>query len=144
MEELYGQLSLLPTVCPATNIGKANKIVSRIFEEEFKGFSVTTVQFAVLVHIHVMESPGCTELAERLGSDPSTISRIIDTLEGKQLVRTCRGEDRRTCVYCLTDEGSAAIRQALAGWQRANARVIEKIGSDRWQDTLDLLRHLQE
>lgn len=144
IDKLFDQLPLVPQVCPASNLGKAYKIVSRIFEEEFRGFSVTTVQFSILVHIQILERPGCTELAEHLGSDPSTISRIIDTLEHKKLVNSRCGADRRTRMYCLTDAGRAAIKEGLAGWQRANARVLERIGDDRWQDALALLRLLQQ
>ncbi|TVR29591.1 MAG: MarR family transcriptional regulator [Spirochaetaceae bacterium] len=143
-QELFDRLPIVPQICPAYNLGKAYKIVSRIFEEEFKGFSVTTVQFSILVHIQILDGPGCNELAEHLGSDPSTISRIIDTLETKKMVNSRCGSDRRTRRYCLTDSGRAAIKEGLAGWQRANARVLERIGDDRWQEALALLRLLQQ
>ena len=143
-DRLFDELPVVPQVCPASNLGKAYKIILRIFEEEFKGSSVTSVQFSILVHIQIMDEPGCTELAEEIGSDPSTISRIVDTLERKNLVNSRCGKDRRTRMYCLTDGGRAAIKEGLSSWQRANARVLEKIGADRWQDSLALLRMLQQ
>jgi DNA-binding MarR family transcriptional regulator len=141
---LFEQLQIVPQICPGTNIGKAHKSVVRIFEEEFREISITPVQFSVLVHIRILDEPGCSELAEQLGSDPSTISRIVDTLDRKQLIHSRAGTDRRTRRYTLTDTGVDSIKRGLECWTRANDRIMQKIGLKRWGEALELLRLLSD
>lgn len=143
-DALFAQLGVVPQVCPASNLGKAYKSVVRVFEEEFKDAAVTTIQFSVLVHIQVLDKPGCSDLATHLGSDPSTISRIIDTLVKKGLVNSRCGLDRRTREYCLTPAGTDAVQTGLEAWSRSHRRIMERIGVERWDQLLSLLQLLND
>ncbi len=116
----------------------------RVFEESFKDATVTTIQFSVLVHIQVLDKPGCSDLAAQLGSDPSTVSRIIETLVRKGLVNSRCGADRRTREYCLTPAGVEAVQAGLRSWSDAHRRIMERIGVERWEQLLALLQFLND
>ncbi len=139
---LIEQLEQIPEICPATQIGKAYKSIVRIFEEEFRNSCITPTQFGVLVHVGILGEPGGSELAAKLGSDPSTISRILDTLENKDLVSSRPGTDRRTHLYSLTDAGRTAIEDGLASWERARSRVLAGVEENEWRHTLESLQAL--
>ena len=130
--ELIQNLEQIPELCPATQVGRAYKSILRIFEEEFRSACVTATQFQVLVHIGFLDAPGGSELAKRLGSDPSTISRILDTLETKELIESRAGQDRRTRHYELSDYGTKAVQDGLASWERARNRVLSDMQSSDW------------
>lgn len=137
--ELIDQLERIPERCPATQVGKAYKSIVRIFEDEFRNSCITPTQFSVLVHIGILGEPGGSELATKLGSDPSTISRILDILENKEMVDSRPGTDRRTHLYSLTGAGRTAIEDGLASWERARSRVLEGVEDSEWRRTLESL-----
>lgn len=143
-EELMKNLVSVPEFCPATQIGKAYKAVLRIFEEEFRESCVTSTQFSTLVHVSLLGEPGGSELAQKLGSDPSTVSRVLDTLEAKGMVTSRPGSDRRTHRYSLTDQGINAISDGLASWERAKSRVLAEVDTDVWKNTLKTLHVVGE
>ncbi len=139
VDELLEELEAVTTICPASRIGKVYKAISRIFEEEFRGGKVTNAQFQILVHIKMLEGPGCSELANYIGSDPSTVSRIVDTLEQKGYVTSKQGKDKRTQRYSLSRKGVTAVKEGIRNWQNAYSRIIEQVGEKRWTQMQKLL-----
>jgi len=138
------ELEMITATCPGYNLGKAYKRVTREFEKEFRESNLTLAQFALLVNIGVDEPASGTEVAARLGSDLSTISRTIELLVKRGLVFQKRGEDRRVRVYCLTQDGRDALADAIPKWRRAKQRTLQTVDSRAWRETLRLLRDLGE
>lgn len=139
---LNRELERVIETCPGYNLGKAYKNVTRLFEEEFRASELTLPQFAVLVNIGVTESATASEVAERLGSDLSTISRTMDIVVRRGLVEERRGQDRRVRVYRLTPEGQRTLNEALGQWKRAKRRVLAHVDSRSWHATLTSLHQL--
>jgi DNA-binding MarR family transcriptional regulator len=139
---LNRELQRVIETCPGYNLGKAYKNVTRLFEEEFRTSELTLPQFAVLVNIGVTESATSSEVAERLGSDLSTISRTMDIVVRRGLVEESRGQDRRVRVYRLSSEGQRTLNDALEQWKRAKRRVLGKVDSRSWHATLTALHQL--
>jgi DNA-binding MarR family transcriptional regulator len=128
--------------CPGYNLGKAYKRVVRQFEEEFRSSELTLPQFAVLVNTGVDEPASGTEIARRLGSDVSTTSRTMDVLERRGLVKESRGEDRRVRMYELTPAGCEALDEALSKWDHIRRRILDNLGQQEWETTLNTLKKL--
>ncbi len=137
-------LWMLPQVCPASHLNMAYKAVKRVFENEFRASPLTSVQFAILVHLSLYEPISSAELAERLGSDPSTVSRNMDALEDRNLVDVKRGEDRRERVYRLADTGRRILDDTVPIWRKAQHRVLRQVGRGEWQRALRVLRRIQQ
>src|SRR5258706_3906504 len=78
------------------------------------GFSTT--QFMVLGLIErAQEAEPCTigSIAGKLGTDPATVVRTVDSLEKRGLVERCRDKhDRRQVFVVFTDAGRAARTEA--------------------------------
>lgn len=136
------ELELITTICPGYNLGKAYKRVTRDFEKEFRESNLTLAQFALLVNIGRAEPASGSEVAVRLGSDLSTISRSIELLVRRGLVLQKRGEDRRVRVYCLTDAGHEALAEVIPKWKRARRATLARVDRGTWRKTLKLLRQL--
>jgi DNA-binding MarR family transcriptional regulator len=83
-----------------------------------------------------------TEVAERLGSDVSTVSRTIEAVVQRGLVRQSRGTDRRVREYRLTEAGREELRNAIPRWHEAKDRVLEKVGTHSWNSTLHILKQV--
>ncbi|MFW5789415.1 MAG: MarR family winged helix-turn-helix transcriptional regulator [Spirochaetota bacterium] len=136
------ELERITATCPGYNLGRAYKKVTREFEKEFRESRLTLAQFALLVNIGRGEPATGSEVAARLGSDVSTISRTIELLIDRGLVRQERGVDRRVRVYSLTDAGREALEEAIPKWRRAKRRTLEGIDRAAWRTTLRQLRAL--
>jgi DNA-binding MarR family transcriptional regulator len=135
-------LELIVATCPGYNLGKAYKKVTREFEQEFRSSNLTLAQFALLVNIGRREPATGSEIAHRMGSDLSTISRTIELVVDRGLVSQERGQDRRVRVYRLTEQGHQALAEAIPKWRRARQRSLSHVDRQVWQQTLRQLRHL--
>jgi DNA-binding MarR family transcriptional regulator len=73
-----------------------------------------------------------TELAKATGLSLSRISRIVDTLEARELVeRRSSAEDARAVEAHLTDAGLVLIREAQSShFASVNDRFFEQLSSD--------------
>lgn len=136
------RLADIPAVCPAYNLAKALKATMRVFEEELRPAGVTSTQFGVLVNVAIAEPVTSNGLAERLGSDPSTVSRNMESLEQRNLVTAEPGADRRTRLYRLTEEGRETLDQAVPRWKAARKRVLRRVRGSSWTRTLSDLHRL--
>lgn len=130
--------------CPGYHLGKAYKKVTRVFEEEFRSCDLSLPQFAVLVNTGVAEASTGTEIAERLGSDLSTISRTMELVMKRGLVEQRRAEDRRVRLYSLSSAGREKLAEALPKWKRAKRRILSSVDGEKWNITLGALAELGE
>jgi len=133
---IANELELVTATCPGYLLGRAYKRVTREFEKEFRESNLTLAQFALLVNIGRQEPASGSDIAARLGSDISTISRTIELLVKRGLVLQKRGEDRRVRVYCLTDAGHAALAEAIPKWRRAKHQTLAGIDRSEWRTAL--------
>jgi DNA-binding MarR family transcriptional regulator len=128
--------------CVATNIGKANRIVGRIYEEAFRDMGISSPQFALLVVLAIKRNATASELAEELGADPSTVSRNTELMVKRGLICVSTGADRRVRTYCLTDDGNETIQSAVPQWKKAQRTALRRIGRGSWRDVRKALRRI--
>jgi DNA-binding MarR family transcriptional regulator len=128
--------------CVATNIGKANRIVSRIYEEAFRDMEISSPQFALLVSLTVFPDSTASHLAEALSADPSTVSRNTELLIKRGLIAVRTGEDRRVRTYALTPAGAARVQACVPRWRSAQRTALRKIGRGRWREVRRTLGRL--
>ncbi|MFP4300455.1 MAG: MarR family winged helix-turn-helix transcriptional regulator [Alkalispirochaetaceae bacterium] len=129
--------------CVAYNLGKAYKVVNRLFEEELREVGLTNSQFAVLVTLARFGEMSSHALAEKLGSDPSTISRNMDLLERRNLVEEQVDQrDRRVRLYSITAEAESTLKAGVQRWKRAQRRALRAIGRPFWRTSRRRLKRL--
>lgn len=95
---------------------------------------LTEAAWAPLMHLHRL-GDGVQQkvLAARIGIDTSTLVRLIDILESRQLViRLIDPEDRRGRLIHLTDKG----RRCVAGIGTTIARAEDELLADLDDQTL--------
>lgn len=126
--------------CVATNVGRANRIISRIYEEAFRDVGISSPQFALLVALKISGGSSARELATSLGSDPSTVSRNTELMVRRGLISVETGSDRRVRTYRLTDAGDELIQTCVPRWKKAQRTALRYLGRSRWREmkrTLD-------
>lgn len=104
------------------------RAITAIGDEEFGRFGLSYSHAYLLCE--VVDGPGVTpsQLSETLYLTPSTITRLVEKLEQKQLVRR-ESEGKKTLIY-PTAEGEAMRPAITEAWNRVGARYSAAIGPD--------------
>jgi DNA-binding MarR family transcriptional regulator len=119
-------------VCTAAKVRRLARRVTQIYDEALSSFGLTIGQFGVLNSLGRRNSIGVGALAEQLGSDASTVSRLLKPLESAGLIVIGPDlADRRAKAIRLTDAGYEARRAAAAGWTAAQAQMATALGDGR-------------
>jgi DNA-binding MarR family transcriptional regulator len=142
----------LETLEPNDSVGyllkRCGVVMTGVAEQRFEAMSISFTQWMVLVHLSQHEHVSATQLSAHIGHDMGALTRVVDTLERRGLVRRERSRrDRRAVEIAITPAGQ---RQALEGKRlivELLNRLVEPL-TDAEIDTLigllqRLLVHLQ-
>jgi DNA-binding MarR family transcriptional regulator len=125
-------------------------LYSRNFERHAAGLALTLEQCRILTHLARNEGVSQARLAELTDTDPMTLGRIVERMEGEQLVeRRADPDDRRVrtlflrpaagpllqTIWTLSDRARSEALAGLAAGDRAQlVRLMKRI-----RDNLDTL-----
>ena len=70
-----------------------------------------------------------SELATAQLLDRTALSRNLDSLVDRGLVKIAPGRDARTREIALTRAGQTALRAAMPCWERAQREVAKRLGT---------------
>jgi DNA-binding MarR family transcriptional regulator len=107
----------LETLEPERSVGflikRCGVLMMQIAERRFESQEISFNQWVILIRLTVSSHASPTELSEFMGHDMGALTRLVDELEHKGLVRRERSQhDRRAVEITLTPEGR---RLAYAG-----------------------------
>jgi DNA-binding MarR family transcriptional regulator len=118
-------------------------IVAQEVERELEPSGLTNAQWVPLLKLYMGSASTVAELARECNLDAGGMTRLLDRLEGKGLLRRIRSsEDRRVVNLELTEEGREAAREipaVLCGVQNAHMRGFTL---EEWQLLKGLLRRI--
>ena len=134
--------------CTCFNIRRASRSVTEYYDSVLAPSGVRATQFTMLGAAALMGPASVTHLAERLALDRTTLTRNLRVLAEEGLVTISAGKDRRERVVQLTEAGQTAIDSATPLWHKAQSKLIENLGEQRWrrmiEDFADLSDLLEE
>ncbi|GLC91042.1 MarR family transcriptional regulator [Cupriavidus sp. TA19] len=105
-------------------------------ERELEPLQITAAQFVVLNSIMSGKGRTLSEFCRLLGYDSGAMTRLLDRIEAKGIIRrVVNPTDRRSFIVELTEQGQAvfpqarkgtevAIRRLLAGFSEADAQTL--------------------
>jgi len=103
-------------------MGRARASLLSGLDRELEHFGISGMQFAVLKHLSEGSARTAAELCRFMQYDTGAMTRILDRLEAKGLVRRERSrEDRRAVVLRLPPSGRTQLPRLAA----AAGRVLE-------------------
>ncbi len=106
-------------------------------EVELAAFEVSAAQFVVIASLALGEADSASQLCKGISYDAGAMTRMIDRLETKGLIRRRRdADDRRLVNLELTDQGRDAfppmrlcamrvLNRFLRGFSQSDARQLE-------------------
>jgi DNA-binding MarR family transcriptional regulator len=112
-------------------------------DAELAAYDLTYVQWLPLYKLVLKEGSTMAGLSRDLDIDPGAMTRSLDRLEAKGLVRRERStEDRRVVLLALTDEGRKVARKVppvLSGVLNSHLRGFSDA---EWQQLLEFLNRM--
>lgn len=114
--------------CPGFQARATARAITRYYNACFKQFGLTAEQFSLLVGIGASEGATVVDLAVSAGVDATTLSRNIQNLEGRDLVRAEGGRGRAGKRLSLSRSGRRLMVDALPVWESAKAELSLHLG----------------
>jgi len=117
--------------------------VSQEVEHELEPSGLTNAQWVPLLKLYMGSASTVAELARECMLDAGSMTRLLDRLESKGLVRRVRSsEDRRVVNLELTDEGRVAAKQIPATLCNVQNAHMRGFTVDEWQMLKGMLRRI--
>ena len=143
MERQIDRLELAKcTQCACFNLRKAARAITQLYDKALRPTGLRATQFNLFIAIKMFGSVTVTRLAKVGVIDRTTLTRNLKPLEKQGLIKVAPGKDRRVKVVTLTEKGNETLIKALPIWEKAQARVIEELGQERWSSMLTNLSEM--
>lgn len=117
--------------CPGFQARATARALTRYYNACFKPLGLTAEQFSLLVGIGADEGATLVELADRAGVDPTTLSRNVQHLESRDLVRAEGGRGRAGKRLALTTSGHRLMADAFPVWNLAKAELARRMVDEK-------------
>ena len=127
--------------CLYFNLNAPTRKVNRIWESEFRQTGLSAPH-AYVMRL-VLSEPGISQkqLAEELYLDPSTVTRFVDALAERQLVRRdTSNTDRRSAAVLPTAEGKKLQKKLEKIGEGLFQAMRTRLGDKHFQELVSALR----
>ena len=133
---------MLPTSCLCTQLRRASRGVTRLYDDALADVGLGAAQFSLLRHVQRLGQPSISVLAEAMGLDRSTLGRNLRVLQEQELLQLGEGHDLRAREVRLTEAGLQRIEQALPLWEQVQRELNARLGEDHRAELMALLDQL--
>lgn len=128
--------------CLHMNMRKATRAIARHYGTAMRSTALERTQFTLLSVIDGHKQVTINGLAQVLLMDQTTVTRNVQALKRKKFVLIEHGEDRRTRLISLTDEGKRALSEAVPYREQAQSEIIDALGAEKTSELLSLLEQI--
>src|SRR4051812_37798660 len=115
--------------CTCFKLRKLTRAMSRIYDRHLAEVGLKITQYSVLANMARAALP-VAELAERLGTERTTLTRNLKPLTDAGWARLVTGADARQKVAPTPDAGRPKLQQPQPFWRGAQAEIEAPLGLD--------------
>lgn len=134
------------TVC--SKIKFSWHLINRMYNAAGGGHDMTTAMGFVLLNIHPEHGTASTKIGPLLGMESKSLSRMLNVLEEKQLIkRKASTQDKRSVIIFLTPKGLEKRELSKQTVKKFNQIVKDKLGKKKVKDffkTIDTINELAD
>ena len=110
--------------------------MTQLYDRELRDSGINTAQFTLLQALARVGSVTQGRFGRLLALDSTTLSRTLRPLVAKRWIRSEPGKDRRERRLELTGAGRSQLDRTTTAWERAQRRLKDRIGSERFEALL--------
>lgn len=108
--------------------------ISQTADRRFEALGLTNAQWVPLLKLHLGQAGTVAELARECTADAGAMTRLLDRLEAKGLIRRVRStEDRRVVNLELTDDGVRAAERIPGVLCEVQNEHLAGFAKSEWQ-----------
>ena len=124
-------------------LGRVKMAMGEAIDRELAPFDISAAQFVILVALATGEADSASTLCKGISYDPGAMTRMIDRLEQKGLIRrTDHPDDRRRVGLELTAEGRAVYPKLLAASVAVQNRFLRGFSKSDVRELEGLLKRM--
>ncbi|MGZ5200462.1 MAG: MarR family winged helix-turn-helix transcriptional regulator [Telluria sp.] len=116
-----------PLGCSCFRMRRLARAMSRLYDQHLAPVGLKTTQYSVLANAARAALP-VAELAERLGTERTTLTRNLKPLCEAGWVVLVPGQDSRQRIVTITDAGRAKLKEAWPAWRAAQDAFERQLG----------------
>lgn len=131
------------TNCTCVAVRRASQAITHFYDALLEPSGLKVTQLSLLRAVRRLETPNISLLAEALQLDRTTLGRNLTVLERDGLVMVMPGDDSRTRIVTLTEQGHEALERAAPLWDAAQARLVEQLGNERLHLLQEMLTDIE-
>lgn len=131
MDGLEGLEACKACYCLAAR--RAARAITRLYEARLRPYGLKATQFSVLAALALKGPTPLGELAELLGLERTTLTRVAAVLTRKGLLGSARSRDGRERRLEVTAAGRDCLARALPAWRTAQADAERRLQAGAWQ-----------
>lgn len=120
-----------------------NRVVTGLYDDALRPFNLRLTQMSILVAIAVRGPVLAVDLSRGMCIEKSTLSRDLERLLERDLVRE-RRQDGRSKLLEITDKGRNLIRSAEAAWEEVQKQTREVLGTSLTKELIKAGHRLQD
>lgn len=130
--------------CLVLNTIAAARTLLRRNDARLKPFGVTVQQFSLLAAIRFHPGEPVATLARRVLLDRTSLTRSLDLLERKGLVRRASGTTGNARLCELTRKGDAVLDRLLPKWQQSKSELMKGLSGQDAETYLRVAKRLSQ
>jgi len=115
--------------CSCFAVRRAARMITQHYDRHLRPTGLRATQLTTLVLLSVAGPLPLTALAERLGTERTTVTRNLRLLLSRGFVTERDSDDRRVRTLAVTARGTAAARAALPRWRKAQSALAQHLGA---------------
>lgn len=129
-------------LCTCSELRKAARAITLLYDNAFKSSGLLSTQFGVLQVLCEVDTIQITDLAGKLGMDRTTLTRNLSVLERDGFIKISQGKDHRTRLITATQKGHIAVSETILMWNEIQCKVKQKLGENSWRELMHNLTGL--
>jgi DNA-binding MarR family transcriptional regulator len=115
-------------------------------EEKLQEFGLTGTQYNALRILRGAGPDGlpCSEIGERMITRDPDVTRLLDRLQKRGLVKRSRGQQDRRVIYGkITPAGLTLLREMDAPLEKHGREILRHVGQQKLKRLIDLLEQVR-
>lgn len=128
--------------CLLMNTAKAARALTRRYDRRLQPYGITVAQFALLVKTRHHGGTTISALADRFAIDRTSLTRNMDLLERRGLIRREKAPSGNGRLCFVTAEGEKLVEQTVPEWRKAQQEMRELLSGfdiDDYLKTMEIL-----
>lgn len=143
MSAIYDVKNFQPSTSVGYLLNRVRSALLATLDDELAAFDVTGAQYAIMAHLAFGMADSPSQICQVISYDPGAMTRMVDRLEAKGLIRRVpHPQDRRALNLELTEEGRSTFPKLLERVVGVLNRFLRGFTKSEVRQLSDLLQRM--